>query len=174
MESLHKYANESFVNGNYNLANELYNQLLVDSNQEYKPDIIYSNISACFLKINNYISALDYALKSVQINLNNSIAWGRIGYSYKGLKMFSESLNAFEVAHKLDKYNENYLKELIFLHKRFNEKINVTNVFNLLLNNQIIFNKLKSMKNQITNTNVGNCLNNDNITSLISEVMNKL
>jgi hypothetical protein len=50
----------------------------------------------------------------------------------------------------------------------------MTNVFNLLLNNQIIFNKLKDMKNEICNTNVKSCLNNNNITSLISEVINKL
>ena len=169
---LHKYANESFVNGNYNLANELYQKILDD--YQYKPDIIYSNKAACLLKLKDYKIALYCALKSVEINLNSSIAWGRVGYAYKGLKMFSESLNAFEIAHKLDKNNEIYLKELIFLHKRFNEKINTTNIFNLLLNNKNIFNKLKNMKNEIVNTNVTNCLNNENITSLISEVINEL
>jgi tetratricopeptide (TPR) repeat protein len=111
MENLHKNANELFMQEKYELANEIYNQLL---NNQYKPDIIYSNKAACFLKLKNYKSALDCGLKSIQINLNNSIAWGRIGYSYKGLKMFTESLNAFEIAHKLNKNNDKYLKELIF------------------------------------------------------------
>jgi tetratricopeptide (TPR) repeat protein len=171
MKNLHKYANNLFIKGHYELANEIYNKLI---NSQYKIDIIYSNRAACFLKLKNYKSALECALFSVQNNLNNSIAWGRIGYSYKGLKMFTESLNAFEIAHKLNKNNENYLKELIFLHQRFNNKINATNIFNLLLNNKIIFNKLKNMKNEIVNTNITNCLNNNNITSLISEIMNEL
>jgi len=169
---LHKYANQLFITEDYILANEIYDYIL--KNNQYKPDIIYSNKAACFLKIKDYKNALFYALKSVEINLNYSIAWGRIGYAYKGLKMFTESLNAFEIAHKLDKNNENYLKELIFIHKRFNDKINTSNVFNLLLNNKIIFNKLKNMKNEIINTNVTNFLNNENITSLIKEVMNEL
>jgi len=171
MENLHKYGNNFFIEGQYELANEIYSELL---DNQYKTDIIYSNKAACFLKLKNYKSALVCALSSVQINLKNSIAWGRIGYSYKGLKMFTESLNAFEIAHKLNKNNENYLKELIFLHQRFNNKINVTNVFNLLLNNKIIFNKLKGIKNEIINTDIINCLNNNNITSLINEVMNEL
>jgi tetratricopeptide (TPR) repeat protein len=161
MEDLHKIANNLFIKEQYELADNLYNQLV---DNQYKLDIIYSNKAACFLKLKNYKSALMCALNSVQINLNNSIAWGRIGYSYKGLKMFTESLNAFEIAHKLNKNNESYLKELIFLHQRFNSKINVTNVFNLLLNDQVLFNKLKDIKNEIINTDVANCLKNDNIT----------
>ena len=171
MEDLHKIANNLFIYDQYELADNLYNQLV---DKQYKLDIIYSNKAACFLKLKNYKSALMCALKSVQIDLNNSIAWGRIGYSYKGLKMFTESLNAFEIAHKLNKNNESYLKELIFLHQRFNNKINVTNVFNLLLNDQVLFNKLKDIKNEIINTDVANCLKNDNITSLINIVMNEL
>ena len=167
MEKLHKYANKCFIEEKYELAIEIYNELL---NNQYKTYIMHSNKSACFLKLKNYKSALECALNSVQINLNNSIAWGRIGYSYKGLKMFSESLNAFEIAHKLNKKNENYIKELIFLHQSFNNKINVTNIFNLLLNNKIIFNKLKNMKNEIITGDI----NNDNMKSLMNEILNEL
>jgi tetratricopeptide (TPR) repeat protein len=162
---IHKYANELFINEKYELANESYNILI---NMEYKLYIIYSNKAACFLKLKNYKSALDSALKSVQNNLNYSIAWGRIGYAYKGLKMFSDSLKAFEIAHKLNKHNEIYLKELLFLYERFDKKINMKNVFNLLLTNKNIFHKLKNIKNDITN------LNNDNVTTFINEIMNEL
>lgn len=171
MDKLHKYANELFIGGKYEQANDIYTQLL---DSQYKLDIMYSNKSACFLTLKNYKNALENALNSVQINLNNSIAWGRVGYSYKGLKMFTESLNAFEIAHKLNKNNNNYLRELIFLHKRFNEKINITNVFNLLLNNKTVFNKLTHMKSEIITTSTEKCIDNDNIKTLIYEVMNKL
>jgi len=171
MNNLHKNANNLFVEGQYELANKIYSQLI---NNQYKPDIMYSNKAACFLKLKNYKLALEYALTSIQLNLNSCNAWGRVGSAYKGLKMFSESLNAFEIAHKLNKTNENYIKELIFLHQRLNEKINIKNVFNLLLNNQNIFNKLKNIKNEIKNTKITNVLNNDNITLLINEVINNL
>jgi tetratricopeptide (TPR) repeat protein len=163
---MHKNANHLFVEGQYELANEIYSQLI---NIQYKPDIMYSNKAACFLKLKNYKYALEHALKSIEINLNNCNAWGRVGSAYKGLKMFSESLNAFEIAHKLNKNNENYIKELIFLHQRFNDKITINNVFNLLLNNKNIFNKLKNVKNEITNG-----LNNDNTNSLFSNNTNSL
>jgi len=163
MKNLHKIANNLFLNKQYYLAIEVYNYLL---NKQYKSSIIYSNISACYLYIKDYKNALNYALQSIQINLNNSIAWGRVGYSYKGLKMFSESLYAFELAHKFNKNNDNYLKELIFLHDRFNKKINISNVFNLLLNNNTLFNKIKENKDNI--------INNNNINEIINEILNKL
>jgi tetratricopeptide (TPR) repeat protein len=165
MENLNKTANNLFIYKQYYLAIEIYNYLL---NKQYKSSIMYSNKSACYLYIKDYKKALYYALLSVQLDLNNSIAWGRIGYSYKGLKMFSESLNAFEIAHKFNKNNNNYLKELIFLHDRFNKKININNIFNLLLNNNILFNKIKENKNNIIN----NCLDNNN--NIINEILNKL
>jgi tetratricopeptide (TPR) repeat protein len=125
MEIIHKNANQLFIDGEFEKANQLYTELL---DTQYKPDIMYSNKAACFLKVKEYKLSLDNALKSTQINLNNSVAWGRIGYSYKGLKMFTESIKAFEIAHKLNKNNENYLKELIFLHKRFNNKVKSSNI----------------------------------------------
>lgn len=167
---IHKIANNLFINEEYEIANELYNILI---KMNYKIDIIYSNKAACFLKLKNYKDALDFALKSIQNNLNYSVSWGRIGYAYKGLKMFSESLNAFEIAHKLNKRNKNYIKELLFLNERFNNKINMNNIFNLLLSNENILNKLKNIKNDIINANLNECINN-NITSFVGEIMNEL
>jgi tetratricopeptide (TPR) repeat protein len=129
---------------------------------------MYSNKAACFLQMKDYNKSLENSLTSVQYDLNNSIAWGRIGSSYKGLKMFTESLNAYETAHKLDKNNSNYLKELIFLHEWFNNKINATNIFNLLLNNKSLLEKLKTMKTDILSGNI------DGTTPFITEVMNEL
>jgi tetratricopeptide (TPR) repeat protein len=135
---------------------------------------MYSNKAACYLYIKDYKNSLENSLKSIELDLNNSIAWGRVGYSYKGLKMFSESLNAFKIAHKLDKNNNIYLNEVIFLHNRLNDKINVNNVFNKLLNNKILFNKIKDLKNDIINRDFDTCLSNNNILGLMNEVINEL
>jgi tetratricopeptide (TPR) repeat protein len=171
MESLHKNANNLFINKQYIAAITIYDFLL---NKNYKSTTMYSNKAACYLYIKDYKNSLENSLKSIELDLNNSIAWGRVGYSYKGLKMFSESLNAFKIAHKLDKNNNIYLNEVIFLHNRLNDKINVNNVFNKLLNNKILFNKLKDFKNDIINRDFDVCLNNNNILGLMNEVINEL
>ena len=171
MENLHKNANNLFINKQYVAAITIYDFLV---NKNYKSTIMYSNKAACYLYIKDYKNALENSLKSIEFDLNNSIAWGRVGYSYKGLKMFSESLNAFKIAHKLDKNNNIYLNEVIFLHNRLNDKINVNNVFNKLLNNKILFNKIKDLKNDIINRDFDTCLNNNNIIGLMNEVINEL
>ena len=68
MNILHKNANNLFIEGQYELADEIYTQLI---NNQYKSDIMYSNKAACFLKLKNYKLALEYALNSIQINFNN-------------------------------------------------------------------------------------------------------
>ncbi len=164
-KNLHKIANTLYENNQFYFAIKIYNEL-IDNN--YNLSIMYSNKAACFLQLKDYKSALENSLASVQHDLNNSVAWGRIGSSYKGLKMFSESLTAYETAHKLNKDNNNYLKELIFLHEWFNNKINTTNIFNLLLNNKNLLEKLKSMKNEILTGKI------DETIPFITEVMNEL
>jgi tetratricopeptide (TPR) repeat protein len=163
--NLHKIANDLYENNQYNFAIKIYDELI---NNNYNLSIIYSNKAACFLQMKEYKNALENSLMSVQYDLKNSIAWGRIGSSYKGLKMFAESLSAYETAHKLNKNNSNYLQELIFLHKWFNNKINTTNIFNLLLNNKILFEKLKKKKSDILSGNI------DETTTFIKELMNEL
>ena len=118
--NLHQIANKLFINKKYKSAIKIYNLLL---KKLYKIDIIYSNKAACYLFMKKYKNALEASLYSVQNNLKYSIAWGRIGYSYKGLKMYSESLKAFEIAYKISK-NNNYLEEINFFNQRLNEKIN--------------------------------------------------
>lgn len=163
MEDLHKRANELFIIKDYEMALEIYDYLIENN---YKIDIMYSNKSACFLSMKKYKNALEYGLNSVQINLSYSIGWGRVGYAFKGLKMYSESLQAFEFAYNFNNKNKNYIKEINFLYKLIKNKINIKNVFDLLLNNKILCDKLKNNKENI--------LNNKNITNLINEVINLL
>lgn len=162
MEELHKLANDLYFDEQYEEAIDIYNELICN---KYNISIMYSNKAACYLQLKHYTLALQNSLKSVEVNLNNVVAWGRIGYSYKGLKMFAESLNAFGIAHKLDKNNKIYLKELIFFNKRFTDKINKTTIFNLLINNKDLFNKIKNIKN--------NVIDND-ISEIVNEILNKL
>jgi tetratricopeptide (TPR) repeat protein len=180
MEQLHKNANELFIQKKYKSAIKIYNNLI---NNNYKLSIIYSNKAACFMKLKKYKKSLMYSLYSVEHNLNNSIAWGRVGYSYKGLNMLAEALEAFDIAHKLNKNNENYSKEIIFLNELINSKINIKNVFKLLFNNKTLYNKLKNIKNVISNNNlsinqisnnneINKILNNNEINQILNDLLN--
>ena len=171
LNKIHNQANLLFQNEKYEFAINHYN-LLLDS--DYKLYIIYSNISACYLKLKNFKYALENALKSIQLNLNFSVAWGRVGFSYKGLKMFSESLKAFEIANKLNKKNIIYKNELIFLDNRFNKKINMNNIFKIILNNKHVYDKIKEIKKDVLNININNIESNKNIYDIINQILNKI
>ena len=119
-KKIHELGNDLYNQKKYNKALHKY-KLILNSNY-INNYIIYSNCSACYLKLKNYSSALDYALKSIELNINYSIAWGRIGYAYKKLKLHSNALKAFDIAYKLNKDSEIYQKEIIFYQNRFLSK----------------------------------------------------
>jgi len=168
MEQLHNKANELFIKKKYNSAIKIYNELIINN---YNLSIIYSNKAACYLKLKNYKNALMCSLYSIENNLYNSISWGRVGYSYKGLNMIAEALDAFEIAHKLNKNNENYSKEIKFLNEFIYSKITIKNVFNLLFNNKTLYNKFKNIKNEISNNNLSvNQILNNNLS--VNQILN--
>lgn len=170
MDIMHKNANFFFFCNNYKKALDLYD-ILISNN--YMIDTMYSNKAACYLKLKEYKNSLQQSLKSLEINLNSSVVWGRVGYSYKGLKMYYESLNAFKIAFKLNNNNKIYYNEIIFLKNKIDNKINIKNVFNVLLNNKILFNNLKKIKNDFINNNfnINNILSNKNIINLIDDIL---
>ncbi len=170
MEKLHLTANELFKNKQYTEAIEIYNDLI---KYNYKNDIMNSNIAACYLKLRNFIKSLEYSLQSVELNINNSVNWGRVGYSYKGLKMYKESLKSFKIAYSLEN-KKIYLDEINFLNSKIDNKINMTNVFNLLLNDKELFNKLKNIKTEVLNTSPTEIFNNNKIIGLIENVLDNL
>jgi tetratricopeptide (TPR) repeat protein len=162
--NLHNKANYLYKNEKYDEAIDIYLELV---HNEYKINIIYSNISACYLKKKNYCSALYYSLTSLTYNVNNYIAWGRVGYSYKGLKKYKNALDAFNIAYTIYK-NKIYKKEIDYFINKLDNKINKENIFNLLLNDKILFNEIKELKNDILNYNF------NKITKLIETVLTKL
>jgi tetratricopeptide (TPR) repeat protein len=170
MEVFHKKANKLYYNKKYDEAINIYN-LLIENN--YKINIIYSNRAACFLQIKDYLKALNDSLKSVELDLNYSKAWGRVGYSYKGLKMDMNASKAFEIALKFDNNNKLYEKEIELYFNKYSNKINFTSVCNLLKDKKI-FNDLKKIKNEILNTKSDKILNNKNIINFIDDIIHKL
>lgn len=169
MNNIHKNANFFYKNKKYNKSIKLYFKLI---NNSYKNDILYSNISACYMKMNDYVNSLKYGLKSIEANLYNSVAWARIGFSYKLLKKHNEAYKAFDIAHKIDKNNKIYYKELEFYHTRYSKKVNISNIFNLIFTNKNIYDKIKETSTEIVNTK--NVFNNSNIINLIDTIIKKL
>jgi len=171
MDQLHDLANNLYYDHEYKDAINIYKSL-IDNN--YKKDIMYSNCAACYLKLKEYKKSLDYSLQAVEINMNYSRAWGRVGYSYKGLKMESNASKAFEIANKLDKNNENYKNEVKFYFDKLSNKINITNIFSLLKNNNNLFNKLKELKSEIINSSPEKMFDNSNIKNFMKSVIEHL
>jgi tetratricopeptide (TPR) repeat protein len=162
MDDLHSKANNFYYNKNYSKAIDLYTHLI---NNLYKLDIMYSNRSACYLQLKNYTLSLHDGLKSIENNLNKSIAWGRIGYSYKGLNLNENAFKAFKIAHKFDKENNVYINEINY----YLNKVNITNIYNLFKNDDKLFNMLLENKNDILNHKL-----NNNVLTLFDKIISKI
>ena len=169
----HELGNYFYTSHDYNIAIDFYLQINNYNNQY----IIYSNIAACYLALKNYIKALEYGLKSVNINLKYSIGWGRTGSAYKGLKMFNESYKAFHIASLMDNTNTNYQNELLILNKKYIININYTDIFKLFLKNNILLENLKNKQFRnliLNNTDPSNIINNKAIKNILDSVILQL
>lgn len=169
--------NESYYLEDYEMAINyyLYYILYLDNtnlDKSIEKSNIYSNISACYLKLMDYNNSLLYGIKSLELNINNTISWGRVGWSYKALKIHTKAYESFIIANKLNPKNIYYINELKFYSKKMNnidQKINITNLFSLFKNNSSLFNELKDLKSDIING-----INQDKIYDLIENIINNL
>lgn len=167
----HIKANKLYRKEKYQDAIHIYTYLIEN---DYKKDIMYSNRAACNLQLKNYLEALNDSLKAVECNINNSVAWGRVGYSYKGLKMHSHAFKAFEIATKINKKNKLYLNEVQFYHKRLSNKLNMKTLFNLMMNNKPLFDQLQDLKKDITNINNENFFTNKKLLDYADTLLETL
>jgi tetratricopeptide (TPR) repeat protein len=155
---IHICANEFYDKKDFNLAIVYYSNLIDNLVNQKILSIIYSNRSACYLNLKNYIDSLNDALSSVKFNIYNSKSWGRIGWSYKGLFRLDESIKAVRIANSLNPNNFNYKKELY----DYNSKnISKLKLFNFFKNNKYILCKLQNenFRNKILQFN--NLFNSD-------------
>jgi stress-induced-phosphoprotein 1 len=171
---LHNLGNNCFLNGEYDQAIKYYSTIIKDNNYD-KMHIIYSNKSACYLKLNNYIAALNDGLNSIQCCLNYAIAWGRVGSAYKGLKIYENSLQSYKIANNLNPENENYIKEI----QNYIKKVDLTpySLFKIFLNNGNLMERLKNkhFKNMLMNTkNPMDLINNVELHNIMLEIIDNL
>jgi len=172
---IHQIANKYFEENNYMYAIILYNkllELLIDNTIKSK---IYSNKSACYLRLKDFVNSLDNALLSIKYDNFNAKAWGRIGWSFKALKNNENALEAFKLAHMYDPLNINYKKEIYFYNLN---KIDKFNLFNLFKSNEFIINKFKNKdfrnKLLLNIKNQNNLLKDNDLLSLIDYIIHKI
>lgn len=170
----HQIANEYYNKNNFNVAIIMYDKLL-DNIVDYKLiSQINSNKSACYLNLHDYFNSLKYALIAVEYNNYNSIAWGRVGWSYKGLKNNEvNALKAFKIANKLNPKNPYYFNEICWYQTK---KINNLSVFNIIKSSHFIINKLKDkqIQNKILNNNFEDILKDHDILNIINNIIENL
>ena len=175
IKNIHILANKYFEEKDYKWAIFLYNKLLETIVDDKLKSKIYSNKSACYLILKDFVKSLDNALLSVKFNKLNAKAWGRIGWSYKGLNNFKNALESFEIASKINSYNLNYKNEILFFKSK---KINKMNLFDLFKTSKFIMNKLKnnSLKKKILSNmnNQDNLINDNEFQSLINHIIDKI
>lgn len=172
---IHITANNYFNEGDYINALLLYNELLKTVINNKIISNIYSNKSACYLMLKNYLPALENSLFAIKYNITNSKAWGRIGWAYKGLKEKTKSLKAFNIANRLNPTNINYKNEIYYYTLK---NINNKNLLDIFKSSTNIINKLsnKDIKNKVLmNIFTPNKLLNDtSILNLIDTIINEI
>lgn len=172
---IHKSANKYFYEGDYINAILLYDELLKTLFNNDLVSIIYSNKSACYLMLKDYVKALQNGVYSIKNNNINSKAWGRIGWSLKKIKKNDEAFNAFKIANKLNPSNINYKNEIFFYKSK---KINNINLIKLFKSSAYITNKLsnKDLKNNILKNifTPTKLLEDNNILHIIDYIIDKI
>jgi tetratricopeptide (TPR) repeat protein len=169
---IHKLANYFFNDHEYKIALEYYFKIK-NYDKQY---IIYSNIAACYLLLKNYKKALNYGLKSIEMNLKYAIGWGRVGSAYKGLKMYKESYDAFNYAFIIDN-KKTYKKEINYLEDHVIKHIDQNKIFNLFSKNKELLKKLKNkdFRNSLLNIkNPNDIINNCDIINILNDTIAQL
>lgn len=164
----HYQANQYYCIKQYDDAIDIYSFLI---KKNYKIDIMYSNRAACYLNLQKFNLALQDSLFSVEHNNTFVTGWGRVGYSYKALGLHSKAFTAFEIAYNFNK-KDIYKNELDYYQDKFSKNTSVINVFNIIKNDKIIFDKIKKFKSEIINTT--DIFNNNNILDLVESIIDKL
>ena len=172
---LHDLANKYFKEGDYKYAIILYDNLLESLVNDILKSKIYSNKSACYLMLKDFINSLNNALLSIKYNNLNAKAWGRVGWSFKGLKNKEDSLKSFKLANKFDPLNINYKKEIYFYNSNKIDKINLVELFK---SSEYIINKLKNenFRNKLLSNlfTPDNLMKDNEVLHLIDYIIHKI
>jgi hypothetical protein len=123
--------NEAFGSGEYAQAILLYSLALDKADelpdkgsekQLFPRDIVFSNRSACFLKLGQHEKALDDAVRALEINPDNIKAVFRRGLSLHASGRYEEAMPILAEAHKLEPKNKQIKQALQFCEVRFEQE----------------------------------------------------
>ena len=106
--SLKKSANDDFIDGKYEEAEQKYTLLLKNENENN--NLIYLNRCLTYLKLNRLDEALEDAKNSIKLKSDNAKAWGRLGSCLLAKENKDQAKIAFLKAYELESDNEEYKK----------------------------------------------------------------
>lgn len=106
--SLKKSANDDFIDGKYEEAEQKYTLLLKNENENN--NLIYLNRCLTYLKLNKLDEALEDAKDSIKLKSDNAKAWGRLGSCLLAKENNEQAKIAFIKAYELEPNNEEYKK----------------------------------------------------------------
>eukprot|EP01080_Neovahlkampfia_damariscottae_P009778 gene9778-2104_t len=124
MEELKNKGNEEFKNQNFTKAIDHYTEAL---NYDEKKEVLYSNISMSFLKLEKYEEALLNAEKSIQIDPNYIKSLQRKAISLEKLNRQKEALEVYEKLVSLQPNNDMFLMN----YTKINEELNPVKISSL-------------------------------------------
>jgi tetratricopeptide (TPR) repeat protein len=166
-----------YNNKNYTKSIKLYNIILLST----KNSDILINISICYLKINDYINAHLNISKYIENNITNQQAWGILGAAFYGLNKKNDSLMAYNKAYELSKKNIYKIMIDKINNTKFNSFLknpNMNNIFNSILSNNKIVDKLKnkSFQNKLfaLKSNPQNIINDPEVMEIMTDMMKKI
>lgn len=121
--------NEAFGTGEYGQAILLYSlaldkaaELPDQDNKLFARDIVYSNRSACFLKLGQHEKAEEDARRALELNPNNLKAVFRRGLALHAMGRYFDALPVLAEAHKLEPNNKQIKQALQFCEVRVEQE----------------------------------------------------
>jgi tetratricopeptide (TPR) repeat protein len=109
MEQFKLKGNEYFKNGDYDKALENYNEALKLSPDNY---ILFSNISAVYLKLKDSKKALEYSIQCTKLSPKWAKGWSRLGSALMLDEKNDKALIAFKKSRELDN-NNSFVNDII-------------------------------------------------------------
>ncbi|KAJ3099654.1 Hsp90 cochaperone [Phlyctochytrium bullatum] len=109
VEDLKAQGNKAFASGDFKTAISFFTQAI---DQDGSNHVLFSNRSACYASLKDYVKALDDADKTVELNPNWAKGYSRKGAALYGLSRYKEATEAYQAGLAIEPSNAQLQKGL--------------------------------------------------------------